>query len=197
MKLLLSILFLFVFRIAFSQTNLEEVVYLKNGSILRGTIIEQIPNQTLKIQTKDGSVFVCNFSEIEKITKEKVFISPYYNSNEDLAESMRRYKRSGIGLTTTAGVLIIAGSASFAGGRGSDYRGPGGFISGITLLCLSTPFLITGSIMLAKYGRAKDALQNQKSFSLAPSIKIHHTDGNLSNPTSTFNSYGIGVKFTF
>jgi len=50
----------------------QDVVYLKNGSIIRGMIIEQIPNKTLKIQTRDRSVFVYKYDEIEKITKELV-----------------------------------------------------------------------------------------------------------------------------
>ena len=48
----------------------QDVVYLKNGSIIRGMIIEQIPNKSIKIQTKDGNVFVFEMDEIEKITKE-------------------------------------------------------------------------------------------------------------------------------
>ncbi|MFN5983557.1 MAG: hypothetical protein ACK479_08835 [Fluviicola sp.] len=47
-----------------------DVVYLKNGSIIRGQIIEQIPNQSLKIRTNDGSVFVYKMEEVEKIVKE-------------------------------------------------------------------------------------------------------------------------------
>lgn len=47
-----------------------DVVYLKNGSIIRGIIIEQTPNVSLKIQTKDGSVFVYNIEDVEKMTKE-------------------------------------------------------------------------------------------------------------------------------
>ncbi len=49
---------------------LQEVVYLKNGSIIRGTIMEQVPGVSLKIQTADGSVFVYSMDEVEKITKE-------------------------------------------------------------------------------------------------------------------------------
>lgn len=56
----------------FSQSNLEEVVYLKNGSIIRGVIIEQIPGTSLKIQTKDRNVFSFQMSEIEKMTKELI-----------------------------------------------------------------------------------------------------------------------------
>lgn len=48
-----------------------DVVYLKNGSVVAGTIIEQIPNETLKIQTKDGSVFVYQMSDVSRMTKEK------------------------------------------------------------------------------------------------------------------------------
>lgn len=48
----------------------QDVVYLKNGSIIRGVIIEQIPNSSLKIQTDDGSIFAYKIGEISKITKE-------------------------------------------------------------------------------------------------------------------------------
>lgn len=50
--------------------NYEDVVYLKNGSVIRGVVVEQVPYQTLKIQTKDGNIFAYNFSDIEKMTKE-------------------------------------------------------------------------------------------------------------------------------
>ena len=56
-----------------AQTNnFEDVVYLKTGSIIHGIIIEQVPNQILKIQTKAGSIFVYNISDVEKITKEQI-----------------------------------------------------------------------------------------------------------------------------
>ena len=53
------------------QTEYVDVVYLKNGSIIKGLIIEQIPNDQLKIQTRDGNVFVYKFDEIQKIAKEE------------------------------------------------------------------------------------------------------------------------------
>lgn len=48
-----------------------DVVYLKNGSIIRGHVIEQTPNKDLKIKTYDGSIFVYEMSEVEKIKKEE------------------------------------------------------------------------------------------------------------------------------
>lgn len=67
------ILFLFLFSSIITTSvaqNFHEVVYLKNGSIIRGIIIEQIPDSTLKIQTADGSIFAYKMSDVEKITKE-------------------------------------------------------------------------------------------------------------------------------
>jgi len=53
-KLLLLLVLPFLFTAnAFSQKYAEyqDVVYLKNGSIIRGIIIEQIPSQSLKIRS--------------------------------------------------------------------------------------------------------------------------------------------------
>jgi hypothetical protein len=61
-----------LFGFAFSQSVSKDVVYLKNGSVIKGEIIEQIPNKSIKIQTSDGNVFVYDLSDIEKIAKEKV-----------------------------------------------------------------------------------------------------------------------------
>ncbi len=49
-----------------------ESVYLKNGSIIKGTVIEQVPDGDIKIQRNDGSVYVYPMSEVIKITKEQV-----------------------------------------------------------------------------------------------------------------------------
>lgn len=54
-----------------SAQSLEETVYLKNGSIVRGVIIEQIPNESVKLQTRDGNIFVYRMEEIQKIAKEQ------------------------------------------------------------------------------------------------------------------------------
>lgn len=64
-----------------AQQNYEDVVFLNNGSIIHGIIIEQIPNKSLKIQTKDGNVFVFNFTEVQKMTKELVNNNNNNNNN--------------------------------------------------------------------------------------------------------------------
>lgn len=56
---------------SFSQ-GYRDVVYLKNGSIVKGIIVEQVPNQSLKIETAEGSTFVFPITEVTKIAKEAV-----------------------------------------------------------------------------------------------------------------------------
>ena len=69
-------LFMLITAISFSVSaqngNMEDVVYLKNGSIIHGIIIEQIPNESLKVKTKDGNVFVYKMTEVDKMTKEQI-----------------------------------------------------------------------------------------------------------------------------
>ena len=59
--------------ISFAQ-DLQDVIYKKDGSILRGQLIEQdFTNGTYKIQLAGGSVFNITKDEIDKITKEQPF----------------------------------------------------------------------------------------------------------------------------
>ena len=57
---------------AFAQSNFQDAVHLKNGGITRGAIIQEIPNESVIIQTGDGSSFVHNWNDIEKITHTQV-----------------------------------------------------------------------------------------------------------------------------
>ena len=56
---------------AFAQSSLQDVVSLKNGSVIRGEIVEMVSGETVKIITADGSVFVYPFADVEKFSKEE------------------------------------------------------------------------------------------------------------------------------
>jgi hypothetical protein len=53
-----------------TQDKLVDVVYLKNGSIIRGELMDSDPAVNVKIQTKDGSIFVFKIEEVIKVTRE-------------------------------------------------------------------------------------------------------------------------------
>jgi hypothetical protein len=82
-KLILFSISIFWATIVFSQENID-VIHLKNGSIIKGEIIEMIPNNRVKIETEGGNLFVYTFDEIEKMTKETITASsPFKNLNNE------------------------------------------------------------------------------------------------------------------
>ena len=49
----------------------EDVVHLKDGGVRRGLILEQVPNESVKLKTAYGEIFVLKWSDILKIGKEE------------------------------------------------------------------------------------------------------------------------------
>ncbi|MFN8240888.1 MAG: hypothetical protein U0X39_09070 [Bacteroidales bacterium] len=84
--------------------NTRDVVYLKNGSVIKGELYEISDNQA-KIKTTDGSLFIVNTSEVDKFLK------------EDLSKAER--KSSGLGIALEGGFMI--------GPQTSDYSAPFSF----------------------------------------------------------------------
>ena len=87
MKKLVLFLLLAVCSVSAMVGRVQEVVYLKNGSVIRGTIIEQVPNVSLKIQTNDGNIFAYKMSEVAKITKEETSSNRIHSSSSSLLSS--------------------------------------------------------------------------------------------------------------
>ena len=56
-----------------SAGQMEDVVYLESGGIVRGTILEQIPDKSLKIKRHDGKEFKYRMRDIVRISREPVF----------------------------------------------------------------------------------------------------------------------------
>ncbi|MCC6817691.1 MAG: hypothetical protein IT245_02195 [Bacteroidia bacterium] len=80
-KMLILGLLLILSTDSFSQNNYIEVIYLKNGSKIKGMITEFVPNVSYTITTIDGSIFVCSINDILKITKEPV-VNPVVNQTK-------------------------------------------------------------------------------------------------------------------
>ena len=84
--LTLLLLTLVSFCISAEAQKQVEVVYLKNGSMIKGTVLEQnYSSNTIKVQTYDGSVFVYQMSDVEKVAKEATQSKDnrYDNTNDE------------------------------------------------------------------------------------------------------------------
>ena len=102
----------------------DDVVYLKDGSIIRGTIIEQVPGKSIKIQTRDGNVFVYQMDDVEKIAKDPNAAAAAPAATTATAE-LRSFKGFKFGLSTPGTFWIddfsFDGDMSYSVGGFYDY----------------------------------------------------------------------------
>lgn len=68
-----------------------DVVYLKNGSIIKGIIIEQITGQSIKVKIANGDIFSIKVEDIEKLAKEEktptLILEKHYGSMRVIAKA--------------------------------------------------------------------------------------------------------------
>jgi hypothetical protein len=89
-ELVLIIIIFFIFPLLSAQKT-KDVLYLKNGSMIYGKLIE-ITDNKYKIKTSDGSIFIYPSQEVEK----------FINETPDFAGR----KKSGPGFALEAGFLV-------------------------------------------------------------------------------------------
>jgi hypothetical protein len=82
---LLAVLVFILFSMAHSEEAFEDVVYLKNGGVIRGMIIEQKIGKFIKIKTYDNRVLVFDFNEVDNIVKEPIQEKNYIEQKTKLA----------------------------------------------------------------------------------------------------------------
>lgn len=121
MKKLISFLaFAFVLILAnnlIAQTPSKDVVYLKNGSIVKGVITEINPNVNLKMKTSDGNIFVFEMKDVEKIVKEEITESqkkPIVNTPKIINTTSTLYRDP---VVSTLCSFLIPGIGQFYNGQ--------------------------------------------------------------------------------
>lgn len=66
-RLFLSLLACLMFACLAEAQRTHDTIYLKNGSVLYGQIIEELPDTQVKIRLRDGSLLICPYSDLERI----------------------------------------------------------------------------------------------------------------------------------
>ena len=80
-----------------SGNNMQDVVYLKNGGLIRGTISVLIPDEKVAIVSVGGNVFVYEMSEVDSIAREEI---PFERQNRSA-----NYRKKGPFYALEAGFL--------------------------------------------------------------------------------------------
>lgn len=74
MKILLPIIFVFIFITNSYSQEVVDVIHLRNGSVIKGTIIERVKNVSVTIETLGGNTYLVKKIAIKKITRETLEI---------------------------------------------------------------------------------------------------------------------------
>ena len=102
--------------LVYAESEYMDIVYLKNGGKIKGIIIEQVPGDSLKIETSDGNVFVYSYNEIAKIAKVKLSNKDRNQSfntvNNDKLYLYEERKKSG-GAAFALSFFLIPGAGHF------------------------------------------------------------------------------------
>jgi len=95
-----------------AQQGMQDVVYLKDGSVIRGAVVEQIPGISIKIQTRDGNLFVFKMEDIDRIAKEGSL------NGEEHRVGGRKNPITALGLSCCVGGLLpIQGTGQWYNGE--------------------------------------------------------------------------------
>lgn len=182
--------------LSLAQSNLLDVVYLKNGSIIKGIIVEQVPGQAIKLQTADGSLFVFESSEITKMTREaatsnsvasttqpsSVTSAPANSKPKDRDEWGRTYtqnmdiatskKNTSIGLLSTGSVLVAGGTALLVYGIINTHQQAYPLIGGGAAVLVGIPFLAVGGALWSAQVKYRNRAKNMDAgtASLSPTL---------------------------
>lgn len=112
----------------------RNVVYLKNGSEIHGEIVEQIPDQSIKIKTSDGNIFVFPMGDVDRITWEETpptdetwahppedpdLAEDMRATGEDIHSNARRYRNPGSAVAWS----LVVGFFTPVHGAGQFYNG--------------------------------------------------------------------------
>ncbi len=65
-KIFITVIFVALFAMDVYSQSIVDVIYLKNGDILKGEVIKDMPNDYLQIEMKDGSIRKIAYKELEK-----------------------------------------------------------------------------------------------------------------------------------
>lgn len=198
-----------------AQSNLIDVVYLKKGSIIKGIIVEQVPGQTVKLQASDGSIFVFEASEIEKMTREvQATINPApsstasaaikrdewgrtYNQNMEFA---KHRKQASIAFMTTGSILLVGGTTFIILSTDPALRSgavSGYLYGGIITAAAGVPFLTLGGALWSAQLRYRGRAQNMTggTTQLNPALILTETFSDLRIHTGS--AVGIQLSYQF
>lgn len=172
----------------FAQNQQKDEIHLKNGSIIKGSIVEEIPSRSITIETADGSRFVIKSKEVKQI-----------NRKQDTPTNTKKIKGSYYGISALM-------TTNFEG------VGFGGSPIDLNILLGNSGFGLAGNFGIAYYENALLLLifgvGPSFTFMASPSIalttrsslgfgKLHIKKDDVSISSNLYFDWSVGVHARF
>ncbi len=97
----------------YSVSDYNDYVYMKDGTVIRGVITEQVPGKHVKVLMLNGSLFVLEEEKIDKITKQPLMVSSqsvdssHPATKEKVLETTFREEWKGVSVEVTEGDVSV------------------------------------------------------------------------------------------
>lgn len=120
----------------------RDVMYLKDSRVIRGTVVELIPDSTVRIMTADSTLFVFRMSEVERMAKEmptRVAAPSAPPSQRDQPSTRRNTPARSLSLTLHGGLGFPLGEFAETSGPTAGIAKTG-FMLGADLDCMLGDF---------------------------------------------------------
>jgi hypothetical protein len=126
-----------------------DVIYLKNGDIRKGTIIENVMNDYIKVETSDGSIFTIKYADIQKMTKETQGASV---RRETAAQQEMPKPQPASSSELNVGIKGVMNFAWVGGDEAKEFNTATRFGAGIFLEYVMDPIAVQGEVLFNQKG---------------------------------------------
>ncbi len=134
-KLLLVVMAVFAIAVANAQTETKTTLVLKNGTEIRGVVLQEVPGEYITIKADSGDIFTYRMDEVQSGMNEKL------NNQVQQQRALVAKREANKPYTGYRGIVEIGGAFSPGSGTADlDYRASVHFINGGYL----TPHLYLG-----------------------------------------------------
>ncbi|MFI3240371.1 MAG: hypothetical protein R3Y22_07275 [Bacteroidales bacterium] len=208
----LSVLMLFMcvcFSVNAQSSEYQDVIYLHNGSVIKGFIIEQVPNESVKIETTEGNIFVYSMTDVQKMTKEKKVVTAVNSSNTQYSNGAKIDPNLSPKSPVVSGLcsFLIPGLGQFLNGNvgaGCGFLGANIALYTGAIICMNDggdEAAIAGTVLLlANLGNCIwsicDAVSGAKKYNIEHGYQVFNVGKNSNiyvNPDVQFqNDYAMG-----
>ena len=160
----------------YSQSEKQDVIYLKNGSVIRGTISGNSPAGSMKIETEGKNIWVFRNTEIDSVKKEEVV----FQNKQNKIKQKGFYNITDFGIAcgrTTRQNVYSPGFITINGYRFKNGISIGAGAGAEVMEILSAPLFAEFRYDLLK----KNPLSPFASFQAGYSFPLQNNYGNYAN----------------